>query len=328
VTFPLDAETDRTEAARWAYRLLLDRDPENEEVVQQLVRGDTRTLRQVVMESAEYRNRNPSAPGPSKPTIVQVHAPPNRVDVHVSGELAKALRAHVQATWTRLGNEAPHWSVLSGDQFLPDKISQTEGMFYNSGIQDLNWTIGILARHGIAPSKLPVCFEFGCGLGRVTLPLATTFKQVNACDISTSHLEVAIRRAETAKVHNISFLHADTNDFGMVDAFDFWFSRIVLQHNPPPIMHAILKRAFSLLRKNGVAVFQVPTYATGYSFDIRRYSLDMAASDGIEMHCLPQSHIFELAYQNNMRVLEVREDFSAGPPEHWVSNVFILQKAG
>jgi SAM-dependent methyltransferase len=328
VTFPLETEADRIEAVRWAYRLLLDRNPENDDVVQQLIRADTRTLRQVVMESAEFRARNPSAPASGKPTIVQVQAPPNRVDVHVNSELAKTLRAHVQATWTRLGNEAPHWSVLSGDQFRPDKISQTEGMFYNSGIQDLNWTIGILARHGIVPSKLPVCFEFGCGLGRVTLPLATTFKKVIACDISTSHLDVAIRRAKTGKIQNVSFVHADTNDFGMMESFDLWFSRIVLQHNPPPIMHAILKRAFSLLNKNGVALFQVPTYATGYSFDIRKYSQDMAASDGIEMHCLPQAHIFELAHQNNMRVLEVREDFSAGPPEHWVSNVFVLQKAG
>ena len=38
-----------------------------------------------------------------------------------------------QTVWTRLGNERPHWSVLSADQFSPEQISGTAQDFFASG---------------------------------------------------------------------------------------------------------------------------------------------------------------------------------------------------
>src|SRR5881275_1071837 len=44
----------------WAYRLLLDRDPENESVIEPKLAGsrDTRELRHHLMTSAEFRDKN------------------------------------------------------------------------------------------------------------------------------------------------------------------------------------------------------------------------------------------------------------------------------
>src|SRR5271169_236009 len=41
---------------------------------------------------------------------------------------------------------------------------------------------------------------------------------------------------------------------------DLFFSIIVLQHNPPPVILGILDAAFAGLRPGGLAFFQVPTY--------------------------------------------------------------------
>jgi FkbM family methyltransferase len=56
----------------WAYRLLLDRDPENEDVIGPKLAGsrDTRELRHHLITSAEYRQKNPDFAHTNDPTPV------------------------------------------------------------------------------------------------------------------------------------------------------------------------------------------------------------------------------------------------------------------
>jgi len=56
----------------WAYRLLLDRDPENEDVIGPKLAGsrDTSELRRHLMTSAEFKDKNPDFAHSNDPTIV------------------------------------------------------------------------------------------------------------------------------------------------------------------------------------------------------------------------------------------------------------------
>lgn len=56
----------------WAYRLLLDRDPESEDVISPKLAGsrDTRELRHHLITSAEFREKNPDFAHTNDPTIV------------------------------------------------------------------------------------------------------------------------------------------------------------------------------------------------------------------------------------------------------------------
>jgi len=196
---------------------------------------------------------------------------------------------------------------------------------HSSGAVDTKRVLGSLARLGRGPDEFEVCFEFGCGLGRVTGHLCRHFKRVVACDISPVHLAAARDALRERGIGNVELIQATVGDFGMPDRFDLWFSALVLQHNSPPLIAMIIEKALSMLRPGGLAMFQVPTYAAGYRFDIDEYrrSLDRPA-DGFEMHLLPQTVIFEIARRANCVPLEVREDGSAGPP--WSSQFFIFQK--
>jgi len=325
MVFLLDGSDQRRDAITWAYRLFLDRNPESDAAVADLLgSADTRRLRNIFLTSAEFAGRSAGEAAP--PATVPLDHPANRVDVHLDRARGERLRKHVASTWTQLGNEAPHWSVLSDEAFRPDRIADSEADFYASGEQDVTLIEAILARHGIVPADTPRCFEFGCGLGRVTVPLAARFSQVTGCDISTSHLALAQRRITALGVPNIRLVHATADDLGMAEPFDLWFSRIVLQHNPPPVMRAILDRAFALLAPGGVAIFQVPTYAEGYAFKIEPYLAGIAAHEGVEMHCLPQAEIFAAAGQAGLVPIEVREEFSAGPSRYWISNMFVFRR--
>jgi SAM-dependent methyltransferase len=177
----------------------------------------------------------------------------------------------------------------------------------------------------LPPINFLAFFEFGCGLARVTIPLARRFGQVFACDVSRTHLAQAKLAVSESGATNIRLIPATLPDFGMAEPFDLWFSRLVLQHNTPPLIAMILQRALQMLSPGGLAVFQVPTYAIGYQFRIADYLASPPAADHFEMHVLPQQALFEIAVQSGCSVQEVREDVSTGS-SNWISNWIVLRK--
>ena len=264
---------------------------------------------------------------PSLPARVPLDASPLNIEWRADAATATALLAHVRDTWTRLGIEQPHWSAFPEERFRPDRIEANEAAFFASGGNDVAQLLAILRRNGVDPAALPRAFEFGCGIGRVTAHLARAFREVTVCDVSASHMAIAQDKVYESGARNLAFHLADSAEFGMAAPFDLWFSRIVLQHNPPPIIAMILRRAFALLAPGGIAVFQVPTYAAGYGFNIAAYLAGLGGEGQIETHVLPQPVVFQLAREAGCQTLEVLEDSSAGPAGHWNSTIFVMRKA-
>lgn len=326
---PLSAQDVRT-----AYLLFLGREPESDAVVQAWqAKGSIEELRRMFLASAEFREKNPElmqAPdreGSNRPPFVSLDAPPLAVEWEADETVLDGILAHIRTIWTRLGEERPHWSVLSAEQFTPEHIANHAPEFFDSGEHNAAELTACLRRHGLLARQFQRVFEYGCGVGRVTPHLARHFTQVTACDVSASHLDIAQRVVAGAGLSNVSFSLVKGAEFGMTGPFDLWFSQIVLQHNPPPIIALILRRAFSLLAPGGAAVFQVPTYAVSYRFDIGEYFQGISADGGIEMHVLPQAVIFRLAREAGCEPVEVWHDNYVGlDPTAWVSNTFIFRK--
>lgn len=322
------------EEIAWCYRLLLGREATEPELLTWRNVPTLQEMRRRCMLSDEFRNsldRSFAASATAAATKqhqprLSLELPPQDVEWRTDAATQARLIDHVMKTWTKLGQEKPHWSVLSSEQFLPDRIEETRASFYASGAGDLNRITTALKRHGKSPEQLRRVVEYGCGVGRVTPHLAKTFAEVVGIDISSSHLDMARDAARDAGTGNARMVLARAPDFGMYGPFDLWFSYIVLQHNPPPVIALVLRRALELLAPGGIAMFQVPTYATGYRHVVADYLASRTESGGIEMHCLPQNVIFSIAAEAGCRLLEVREDTSAGPPQYWLSNTFIFTK--
>jgi SAM-dependent methyltransferase len=246
------------------------------------------------------------------------------VDWQVDRATAGALLDRISATWICLGQQRPHWSVLACDQFLPENIAGELEVFFGTGAYDLRVILAALARAGRTPQQIGVFFEFGCGVGRLTSHIHKCFRRIVACDISSAHLAMARTVLAEHGIANVDLRQVTVSDFGISEKYDLWFSRLVLQHNSPPLIAMILERALRMLRPSGLAIFQVPTYAPGYHFDVAEYLQTPIVTDDFEMHALPQHAIFEIARCAGCSVLEVAEDGSTGPP--WTSNVFVLEK--
>lgn len=250
----------------------------------------------------------------------------NNIDYKANdNDLADCIKI-VKRTWLKLGITKPHFSVLTETKYLPNRLnSQNVKTFYESGEAESKEIISILSNFNFNNLNSKSCVEFGCGVGRVTLSLAKVFRNVTAYDISENHIQIAKNMAETVKLSNIGFRICADNIIEPIEKCDFYYSKIVFQHNPPPIIYLLIRNALISLNPDGIAIFQVPVYAVGYNFSLiewinTEHLLDM------QMHCLPQDAIFSLINDENCRLLQVREDNATGAPDIFISNTFIVKK--
>ena len=299
-----------------AFRFLLGRSPSVEEATD-WVDAPVETLRQSLMATEEF-----SVALPGNAVLMPLNLPPSNVAWQVDEPTAAALLARVQEHWSRLGQQRPHWSTEMRPEFLPENIAANMSMFEASGDGDVETLVATLTRFGISPRQLPRVCDFGCGVGRMTRPLAKVFAQVTGCDVSPAHLMLA--RAATGA--GVDFSLVNLPNFGMSAPFDLWFSILTLQHNPPPVMTMILRRMFAMLAPGGVAIFQIPTERVGYSFDPASYLAGPEGAEVMEIHALPQAVVFALAAQAGCIPLEVREDGLVWPPTLCLSNRFVIAK--
>ena len=311
----------------WAYRLFLDREPDNDAVADEMAQTmkNSWQVRKSFMESSEFQIKNNWAPSPKpahlrKPLVVEDELPPEQLAL---------MLAHIKETWSRLGDTEPYWSVLSAEQFKSDRIEFALAEFKESGRMEVEMQIRALERNGVDLDAIRTCLEYGCGVGRVTRWLAEKFKHVYGYDISASHLQLAKSYLDENGKGNVELrLISEVSELDRLPMVDFVYSMIVLQHNPPPVISIAIRKLLECLAPGGVAFFQVPTYREGYRFVSQEYlKRHVAASRGenhIEMHLLPQCRIFELIARSGCTPLEVLEDNWAGPG--YVSHTFVVQR--
>ena len=115
---------------------------------------------------------------------------------------------------------------------------------------------------------------------------------------------------------------ASVGDLDRYRGFDLVLSRIVLQHNPPPDMAALLSGLLRALAPGGVAIVQIPTFIQGQSFSATHYLANEQPQ--MEMNFLPQPVIYRLIDEAGCRLIEVREDGAAG--DNALSHTFVAQK--
>ncbi|HWF01160.1 MAG TPA: class I SAM-dependent methyltransferase [Caulobacteraceae bacterium] len=294
------------EEVAFLYRSMLGREAESDEVLDywSTTETDPAVLGTIFVASPEFKVRH--APHFAQPQFPMAHAPDRVASGATPAQMARLLE-HMRASWTHLGEEKPHFSVLSADIFLPETFDANAELFWRSGEENVALIARSLARHGFEDLSGLTCNEYGCGVGRLTLPLAARFAGVRGYDISAAHLAVARAHAEALGVVNIEF--HDTSDAigGALEPCDVYVSIIVLQHNPPPVIDLLLRRAFESLRAGGLAYFQLPIWVDGYQFVLEDY-LAAPPSREIEMHYLPQSAVFALAAETGCEVVEARKD--------------------
>lgn len=311
-----------------AYRLLLGREPENEDVVTAKAAHfeSLQDLRANFMDSVEFQEKlKVPMIRPGDPGVKPLSWPPAEVEVSVSSAVLRRMVRRIEGEFLDLGATEPHWSVLTSERYRAKNIRENETEFYASGSEAVSQFQAAAARCGLDLSSYKACFELGCGVGRITLWLARLFPAVTGADISVNHIDLAQAAAIRIGTTNISFLNINKiEQYETLPPFDVFLSLIVLQHNPPPLIAFILEAILTRLSPGGAAYFQIPTHLTDYCFRAADYVESPPMVGNAEVHCIPQAVLFAIVRRTGCEVLEIREDSSLG--SNAISNRLLLRK--
>jgi len=237
-------------------------------------------------------------------------APPNEIETEVDPDTFTRLQARVERTWSRLGKEDAHWSVITDNKFRKENIDNTLTDFFDMGEGDVKRLLAALHRAGAQLSRVRSVMDFGCGVGRLSVILSRHFDKVIGVDISPSHLREANSYFRSLGIENIQTRKlTSVSEIETLEKCDLVYSIIVLQHNPPPVMRELLSRLCSRVERGGFLYVQIPTYKVGYSYSSDSDLLDN--TDSMEMHILPQKVVFDVIEKAGLSIREVVEDGAA-----------------
>jgi len=305
------------------YRLFLGRVPESEEVIEahRHAHAGVEAFGLALAQSAEFAARG-GFKGLPPPRDVG----PLEIETETGPDGLARLLAHLADYWETMGETAPHWSVVTDDRFLPEHMAENRALFYASGAHELRLIEGTLARIGRTLGEFRHGVEYGCGVGRLAVHLAPLLPHYTGCDISAPHLRLAREAMAEVGQRRPDLRRVTAEDLMPATGFDLWFSCIVLQHNPPPLILAALDLAFARLEPGGVAMFQVPVWLAGYRFRLDEY-LSGRPGQTMEQHAVPQDAVLVLADRHGCVLRDLREDNELlERPGQGVSNFMTFQK--
>jgi 2-polyprenyl-3-methyl-5-hydroxy-6-metoxy-1,4-benzoquinol methylase len=150
------------------------------------------------------------------------------------------------ADWDELARREPHFPVLSSNGIREDA-------FLATGESDIALLLPAIA--ALLGRDLPLAsvLDFGCGAGRLTIPLARRAARVVGADVAPSVLEHARRIVREAGLSNVTFVET----YELAGNFDFICSLLVFQHIRPADGYKLIRTLLSLLSPGGVAVLQL-----------------------------------------------------------------------
>ena len=307
-----------------AYNLILDRLPESNQIIDAHL-NSVQNKFELIENLTNSREFNALLSNSSSIHMMKnIFEKPHISYDKSNSEQLRLLVDLVKKKWSKLGKEEPYWSVLASKKYLQNNLNEkSKSEFFNTNSRDRHNISSIISRFEWRTNNDSLAMEFGCGIGRTTSVLAETFKSVHAFDVSSNHLRLAASNLH--EYDNITFV--EVTDLDVIDhhgKYDFIYSVMVLQHNPPPIIEHILEKLLKNLKTSGVAYIQIPTFIKGYQYSTEAY-LSRPPVEKLELHCLPQNRVIEIIEMCGCYLDLVFEDKWL-PDQNITSNTFIIRR--
>ena len=163
--------------------------------------------------------------------------------------------------WEFYGSTDPYFGVLTAGRFRDDELDDDRKLEFFATGEDYVSYVFDTARGIFHERFAPRCaLDFGCGVGRITVPLARRCHFVVGVDVSSSMLDEARKNADAFGLSNIDLVISDDTLSCVTGVYDLVHSFIVFQHIPPSRAELILSRLIEKLSDGGIGIVHF-TYA-------------------------------------------------------------------
>jgi SAM-dependent methyltransferase len=163
--------------------------------------------------------------------------------------------------WVSWGERDPYYAVITDPKFRQKALTDdARREFFSSGQAHASWVLAtarLRVRSDFAPQT---ALDFGCGVGRVAIPLAAELGSVVGVDVSPAMLQEAARNADLMGVSNARWIESDDRLSRVEGRFDLVHSCIVLQHIDIARGRELFRGLVERVAPGGVGAIQV-TYA-------------------------------------------------------------------
>jgi SAM-dependent methyltransferase len=239
----------------------------------------------------------------------------------------------LQQSWDRLGEVDPLWAIL----FVPARKGNKwdVGEFFASGAADLATALTDV-EDVAGPLVRGRALDFGCGVGRITQPLADHFSEVDGVDIAPSMIKLAgefNRQGDRCRYH----VNSGDDLRRFPDAtFDFVYCVLVLQHIERRYVERYLAEFLRVLKPGGILLFTLPShtsttplgriYATVPAPILNLYRRVRYGYGGVmELHGIPREETIELLEARGGMVVDIKPDPLVGTS--WHSYRYCIRRA-
>jgi len=159
--------------------------------------------------------------------------------------------------WEKWGKKDPYFGVSTSEKFRRENLTaEHREEFFETGRNEVKQLVALL-RDRFDPEFSPRrVLDFGCGVGRVLIPLSRLAEQVVGVDVSPSMLEEARKNCAAQGVDNVRLLGTDDRLSSLDGRFDLIHSSIVFQHIPIARGRRIFARMLDHLEQGGIGAIQ------------------------------------------------------------------------
>jgi SAM-dependent methyltransferase len=166
----------------------------------------------------------------------------------------------LEREWEKFGRKDPYFGVLSDEKFRSTRIdAAARAEFFGSGERHVATCFETIRRCFDASFAPRRALDFGCGVGRIVIPLARRCAEVIGVDVSPAMLAEARRNCDENGLGNVTLVDVQEGLSEATGSFDFVHSFIVFQHIPALKGERIAGELVARLEPGGVGALHFTT---------------------------------------------------------------------
>lgn len=240
--------------------------------------------------------------------------------------------------WNNYGKVDPLWTILTYADKKNNKWKVEE--FFKTGQEEIEAVMKYIQslKFNLIKKK---ALDFGCGVGRLTQPLANYFEEADGVDIAPTMIELAEKYNQQGA--RCKYFVNDTDNLKLFpdNNFDFIYTNIVLQHMEPRYSKKYIKEFLRILVPGGLLIFQLPIgKANEQTFKNRLKKCIIAITPKalldalyklrygelrMDVYGVKKEEIVKLVEENGAKVIDITKDEATG--SHWISYRYCVTKS-